>query len=437
MKSNRALSPVSTLLLPFLLFLFLPTVRSAESPKPVTEIRQLSNGLRVVTVHFPGSTNANLFTFLPLSLATDAAGQAQWSHLVEHLVIRSTIPENSPQANAETLPDHMRLDFYGNTSNWKEGLSHHHRWLEGVPFTETNLSLEKPRVNQECDYTASNFATHKFAIAAWNQGFRHGQSLVKLKGDVLRATLPEVQRLRDQRLAISNQVTLCLVGGIPPATAFAQIEKEFSRIALRPPPDLRTQPKSGNLDLAWDLNASHLLLLWPIPDFKQADHAALLVAAQLLNQSLAADSQLPKEVGMIFAGADLVIPEGNFFYVSASLRPNSKFDDVQKAILDRVQKLSTEPSALFQTPFVAQFLSRQLAEVPSLDEVKSQVPPDTDMSMIEGNLGLRFGMNEHRYGCHRPALSRQIAAVTGAEVQRVTKKYLVPAKASSCSIRPQ
>jgi hypothetical protein len=102
-----------------LIALFLDICRGADT-KPKVEARTLTNGLRVVAIHFPSSTNASIYTFLPLSLTTDDAGQAQWSHLVEHLVIRSTIPDDSREANAETLPDHMRLDFYGNVGNWKE-----------------------------------------------------------------------------------------------------------------------------------------------------------------------------------------------------------------------------------------------------------------------------------------------------------------------------
>ena len=104
-----------------------------------------------------------------LGLASDGPGQAQWSHLVEHLVCRSTGLADLSRANAETLPDHMRLDFYGNAAHWKEGLAHHFRWLEGAPFTEAGLIAEKPKVKSEGDMTAKNFATHKFAIAAWAQ----------------------------------------------------------------------------------------------------------------------------------------------------------------------------------------------------------------------------------------------------------------------------
>lgn len=105
-----------------------------------------------------------------LGLAGDGPGQAQWSHLLEHLVCRSTGLADLSRANAATRPDHMRLDFYGNAANWKEGLSHHHRWLEGAPFTAASLAAEKPKVKSECDFTSKNCATHKLAIAAWAQG---------------------------------------------------------------------------------------------------------------------------------------------------------------------------------------------------------------------------------------------------------------------------
>lgn len=410
---------------------------SALSQKPSTASRQLANGIRALVVQFPKSTNVSIYTFCPLSLATDGPHQAQWAHLVEHLVIRSTVPEFARFANAETLPDHMRLDFYGNSSNWREGLAHHYQWLHGLPFTQTNLDLEKPKVNQECDFTARNFATHKFAVAAWNQGYRHGVSQVKLKGDILRATRPEIQSLRDRRLVISNQVTICVVGGLDPGVVFGELEPQFSKIPTRPAPDLRVKLKTTNVQLTWDLNANHLLLLWPIPGYHEADHAPLLVAAQLLNQALATDSEVPKQTGMVFAGADLTVPESTFFYVSASLRPGAKPDDVRKLLLERLRKFASDTLPAMQTPFVAQFLSRQLVEVPSLDEIRSQVPRDTDMAMMEGNLGLRFAMSEYRYGSQRNTLSNRIGEVKAGDVQRVVKNYLTTEKVLACSISPE
>src|ERR1051325_9881603 len=92
----------------------------ASAAAPAGKSWSLTNGIRVVSVYFPNSTNISIFTYSPMGLASDGPKQAQWAHLVEHLVIRSTVPDDSSTANAETLPEHMRLDFYGNISNWKE-----------------------------------------------------------------------------------------------------------------------------------------------------------------------------------------------------------------------------------------------------------------------------------------------------------------------------
>src|SRR6266545_69225 len=113
---------------------------------PAPESVTLTNGVRVVTLYFPGSTNEAMFSYLPMSLTSGGPRQSQWAHLVEHLVIRSTVPADSPIANAETLPDHMRLDFYGSANNWREGLEHHAKWLRGLPFTKATPAAEKPKV---------------------------------------------------------------------------------------------------------------------------------------------------------------------------------------------------------------------------------------------------------------------------------------------------
>jgi len=394
----------------------------------------LTNGIRVVAVCFPASTNVSIFTFLPMGLTSDGPEQAQWSHLVEHLVIRSTVPANSPLANGETLPDHMRLDFYGNLANWKEGLSHHRRWLEGVPFTEASLTAETPNVIAECDFTARNLATHKFAAAAWSHGFRHSRKLVTLKADVKRAGLSDVQKLRDERLVVSNQVTVCVVSGLQSAEVFAGVQKQLGGLSLRSVPPLAAKTTPRTLDLTWDLDARHLLVTWPIPDRRQEDHAALMVAGQCLNMLLASDPQLTQQAGMIFAGSDLTTPEGDFFFVSASLRPGSTFAELCKTIQTHVGRLSSDASTLAQAPFIAAQLAASLTTLPNSELIKAQSPPGISMAMIEGNLGLQLGMSEHRYGAHRPALARQLATVTAGKVQQSVRTHLAQEKCSVCTL---
>jgi predicted Zn-dependent peptidase len=393
----------------------------------------LANGLRVVVVHFPKSTNVSIFTFSPMSLCSDGPGQAQWSHLVEHLVIRSTFPNELQRANAETLPDHLRLDFYGNTTDWKEGLSHHRRWLEGVSFTEEILAAEKPKVIAECDFTSRNFATHKFALAAWSHASRHSNSHVAIKGDVLRAELVEVQRHRNERLFVPQKATICIVGGVDAPTFMAETEKQFGPLTSPAQPAAAVVPRTGSLDVTWDLDARHLVLAWPVPGFSDDDYAPLMVAAQWLSMQYFSDPQLKAQTGQVLAGADLATPEGNFFYVSAAIRPGVAFADVEKNVRVHLDRLSRNQMEASQIGMLGKQLASSLAEVPNLG---MQAAPRMKASMVEANAGLFWGMNVHRYDSHRYALARNLRNVSGASVQRAARKYLVPEKGSVCTISP-
>jgi hypothetical protein len=404
--------------------------------RPALTSRTFTNGLRAAVVYFPGSTNVSTFTFLSLGLASDGPGQTQWAHLIEHLVLRTTMPTTSAEANAETLPDHLRLDFYGDAGNWKEGLSHQRRWLEGIPFTEASLQAEKPLVNQECDFTVRKFATHKFAVAAWNQGFRHARTNIAVKGDVTKATLGEIQRIRDERLAVSNQVTVCVVGGIPAENVFVEIEKQLSRVELRGSLAPQTGRNARTLDLTWDLPARHLLLTWPIAGSDESDHAALSAAAMCLNMQLSRDTELARDVSMPFVGADLVTPEGTFFYVSAALRPMARFEDLRTRLQARVEGFSSNATELAQVPSIGRQLAKSLVEIGDPKLIKAQAPPQMTLAMIEANIGLQAGMGEHRYGNRRAALAKQLTELSADDVRAVARKYLSTSKVSVCTLRP-
>ena len=414
----------------------------AESAEPQTSTQTsncvvLSNGIRIVSVYFPGSTNVSIYSFLPLGLTWDGPHQAQWSHLVEHLVIRSTVHGSLSTANAETLPDHMRLDFYGNTNNWQKGLEHHRRWLEGVPFSATNLPAEKRKVKAEGSNVAGRLFTGKFALAAWAQGFRHGLTNASVQGDIDRASLEDIQTYRDHHLVVLSNIVVCVVGGIPPAQVCPVVAQALGAIKSTAvaPPTLKLHP--GNREMTWDLPARHVVITWPIPDMKARDFPALLVSAQWLNMQLFQDSELKAITGQIFAGADLTIPEGNFFYVSASLRPQATAEEIRDKA-QHYQKLlsSSKGEEIAMLPQISQQLAENLRTLPDLAIVKSQMPATVKDSMIEGNMGLQWGMNEFRYGDGRTKLVEALLGLKIEEIQRVSRNYLEDSKRSVTVLQP-
>lgn len=410
------------------------TYHEASAGIPKADSFTLNNGIRVVSLYIQDSNNVSIFTYLPMSLTSDGPGQGQWSHLIEHLVIRTTFPSGSPQANAETLPDHMRLDFYGTVNNWQNGLAVHAKWLKGIPFTEQIFQTEKRNINSECDNIAKNLFGHKFAMAGWAQGYRHGLKHAALKADINKASLREIQAYRDGHLAVLNKAVVCVVGGVDSKTLKPLIAETLGSVQTNAslPEVVKLHP--GEHKMTWDLDAKHLVLTWPIPNFTERDYPALMIAGQWLNMKFFADAELKQVTGMVLAGADLTIPEGNFFYISASLKPEASFDDVKKKIDRHLQALRSRESALPEAAMIGQQLSYQMTTLMDPAIVKAQAPPNLTMVMIEGNLAIQWAMHEFRYGSHRVILAKQLAAVTPQQVALAATSYIRDDKCSICTL---
>src|SRR5205823_5128415 len=117
----------------------------------------------------------------------------------------------------------------------------------------------------EGEYTAKNFATHKFALAAWAQAFRHGETNAAIQADIDRASLSDIQSYRDSHLAVLSNVLVCIVGGFEPAKVKAVASERFGTIKSAARPAAAVKLNVGNREMTWDLKAKHLLLTWPIP----------------------------------------------------------------------------------------------------------------------------------------------------------------------------
>jgi hypothetical protein len=160
-----------------------------------------------------------------------------------------------------------------------------------------------------------------------------------------------------------------------------------------------------------------------------------MVAAQCLNMQMFGDAELKRLCGMTMAGCDLATPEGTFFFVSASLRPEADTEDLRARLLAAVDRLSADSS--IPVSMIRGRLAESLTRVPDPQVLKAQTPPDVSLAMIEANLGLQFGMHEHRYGSRRGTLAKEIFDTSPERMREVVRKHLVTAKAAVCAVRPE
>ena len=398
--------------------------QSAFAAAPQVHERTLANGIRVAYLHVKDSNDFSAFTFLPMGLAFDEADRTQWSHLIEHLVLRTTHPGELSNANAETLPDHMRLDFYGTKDDWREGLAHHAKWISRTPFTDESVRVEPGRANAETAHAVKAMATHKFAMAAWNQACRYGRGHVNVKGDLLNADRAALEAYRDARLLVPQRTLVCMTGGVEPDVVLAAAGETFGSLKSAAALPATEAPKVGDHRATWDLDARHVILAWPIPapENDPKAHAAAMVLARLLWVQLMQDAQAQQALGMVIVAADLHCPEGSYLYISTPQRPDADWAATEKRINDQIERLAgAEPMAALPM-LVAQLASETEAQDPAM--LRAQAPAHLKPGLIEAQCAIYWGSAAHRLGARRGEVLGALKEITADQVRQSLRDYL-------------
>ena len=399
----------------------------------------LSNGIRVVNLHVENSTDVGIFSYLPLGLVTDGKARAYWSHLINHLTVRTAGPIDYKTSNAETMADNIRLDFMGNMDTWTQGLELHAKWLSGLPFSAESLTEELPRVLSQFDYIEANLVTHKLANVAWNQVFRHGETDIAMRKDIQSAQLSELQEYRDQHLVQADRVLLCVIGGVDSETLKKTMEKQLGAINLteKTLPRSTVPPKvAKDQNATWDINVTHYMETYPIPRPENEDYPALYIASLFWRLACTQDAQLKELIGYIHCGVDLVTPEQVYLYASASLKPGTDIEKVKQRIGQLMNPLK-QPENNTQVPMIAQSLSMELSAPPDMKTLMQQKPENIPENLMFLQLGVSWGIIEYQYGDNLSQLATAFADVSAADVASVVNRYLSEEHRMTLLLTPQ
>ncbi len=386
----------------------------------------LSNGIKVVNLYVEDSTDVVIFSYLPLGLVSDGKAKTQWCHLIEHLTIRTTGPIDYPTSSAETMADNMRLEFLGSTENWMHGLELHTKWLSGLPFSEESLAEELPNALSEIDITEQRLATHKWAAAAWNQVFRHGETDISMRGDIQSAELGDLEKYRDLHLVQEDRVFLCVIGGLETETLQPAMDEKLGAINISAkflPPATAIVPIKKDQTATWDVNVTHYIETYTIPNAENDDYPALYIANALLNVGLMQDTQLKGLTGMVGSSVDIVTPKQTYLQISASIKPDADINKVKIRIRELVNRMM-KPENNFQVGEAAQSLSMQFSSPLDLEMMKQYKQQGVSETMMLGNIGLWWGMLEYRYGENLPHLANALNNISAEDVANVVNKYL-------------
>jgi len=216
-------------------------------------------------------------------------------------------------------------------------------------YTERSVIQEERK--QTTEASPARLLSEMFMGAAFI-AHPYNHSVVGWASDINSVTLEEAQAFKSKYYTPNNCV-LAIAGDIDPEKAWPLIEKYFGDIPRgEDPPVLRTvEPKQlGERRVRYEFDAEPQLMIgYHKPNFPAKDDAAASVLASILSsgrtsrlyKDLVQDKQLALNV---FAGAGSPGARyPNLFTFNASPRFPHTVDEVEKAILDHVEKVKNEP----------------------------------------------------------------------------------------------
>jgi predicted Zn-dependent peptidase len=237
--------------------------------------------------------------------------------------------------------------------------------------------------------------------------------------DINSVTLEEAQAFK-QRYYTPNNCVLAIVGDIHPEAAIPLVEKYFGDIPRGDdPPVFRTvEPRQlGERQVRFEFDAEPQLMMgYHKPNFPSKEDAAANVLAYILTRGrtsriykdLIQDKQLAVSVSALAAFPGDRYP--NLFGFNAAPRFPHTVEEVEKGILEHVERVKTEPVS-----------EREL------QKVKNNIDAQNIRSM-SSNFGIAMTLVEHQLLFGDWKLFRTyrelIAAVTAADVMNFAKTYL-------------
>ncbi len=384
------------------------------------ETVSLKNGIKIVLAPIEDSTDINIITWIPMGLCDDAEGQAQWSHLLEHLVVSSTGEAPFDEINAETMHHGMHLDFSRPAEHWNEGVEHHAKWLTINDFAQKDVDREIQDVIAETENVARAGNSHKFAMAAWAQAVRYGRTHVEILGDVRKADPKRLIECYKERFFARGRPLVVVAGKFDRAALLAELEARLGKVELpeskklqEAKPTAAAAPKR----ITWDLSQSHLIFYWLLPEkMDELQRSAVLLAAPAFMMTWRADTAdyrpanspvLVEEVrldGRVCLMVNMVLAKSD----------EAAFAAARKDAEGHVERLTGNSldfrnAGRMQLEMHHNQFNKVESTIQTAMRFVQQPPPGVRSArrMIEGNFALQLGLVEFRHDGKAQALVRR------------------------------
>jgi zinc protease len=418
----------------FLLSLFSAVSTPGAGLKDQVSETTLSNGLKVILLENPKAPLVTFQVWYRVGSRNEAWEKTGLSHMLEHMMFKGTekigpeefsrvIQENGGNNNAFTSRDYTA--YYETLSSDRvqvamdlESDRMQNLLLQEEDFrTERMVVMEERRLRTEDNPISS---LHEQLEAAAFQIQPYHWPIIGWMEDLGRLTLEDLKAYYKTYYNPGNAF-LVAVGDFKKEELLPKIEKSFGSIPRGAKPEQQkaldpTQIGERRVSVKKEAQLPYLAMGYRVPNIQEPDGYVLEVIATLLSEGKSSrlHQSLVREKRLAFsADADysLLSKDPSLFYLTANPLPGKEVAEVEKALDQEVEKLQKERVG-----------ERELEKTKNQLEASFIFSQDSLfyqamlLARYENALGWK-GLDDYL-----PSIRK----VSPEDIQRVSKRYLVP-----------
>jgi zinc protease len=405
----------------------------------------LKNGLRVQLSEDHTTPVVAVHVAYDVGSRNERPGRTGFAHLFEHMMFKGSknvgdgehfyqVFTNGGSMNGTTSADLTRYFETLPANQLELALFLEADRMRSLEITQAKLDNQRQAVQEERRMRVDNQpygrSYERFDELFYDK-FAYQHSTIGSMEDLNAASLEDVAEFFRIYYAPNNAV-LTVVGDFKSEEALRLIRRYFEDIPRQPPPppvDLIDPPqKAERRETLTDplARAPQILIGYKTDIGNSPDQAALQVLSSVLQggdssrlyQTISKDKELVTSIG---GYVEERIGTGGF-YITATVRPDKKPEEVEAAIYAEVDRIIEEPIADWELQ-----KARNATRMGFLQSIRST----QNRATMLGTYTIQFkdpNLINTRLG--------RIAAVTPADVQRVAKKYLQPTRRTVLTTLP-
>ena len=408
-------------------------VLPAQNRVTFTDTR-LKNGLRLIVAEDHNAPVFSIAVSYNAGSRDERKGRTGFAHLFEHMMFKGSenvgpgehftlVFNNGGNMNGTTNKDRTLYFETLPTNQLDLGLFLEADRMRSLDITQENLDNQRNAVQEERRLGLDNQPYGKSGEIQQEllyDNFAYKHSVIGSMDDLNAATVEDVAEFFKMYYA-PNNATLVLVGDFKTADALAKIRTNFESIPRQPDPPpvdmAEPQQKEERRATVDDVlaRAARIDLAFKAVPGNTNDFYALQVLAAALQggQSSRLYQKLVKDREMVTGVGGFMDEKRGVgaFYTNATLRPNVKTEDVEKAIYEEIERLKKEPIADWE-----------------LQKAKNTTRRNF-INGLQSSLNRAVTLGQYTVYYNEPNLINmrldKVAAVTKEDVQRVANKYLL------------